>query len=400
LQLIGQVWRLMALFDIAIVGGGSVALATALALRAELGDSANIVVLEGCPAQAPVRQPVRAYAIAPDVRQFLETLGVWRMVAAEAAPVLRMDISDGRSGDTVRLPLLDLVGSAEAPLAHILSESALGAALRNQVAVCSIGMRNFTLESFERTGARLRLSGIGGAVIEASLAIGADGVQSAIRSIAGIKTHFSNYRQSAVVASLSIEVDHEGRAIQHFLPGGTFALLPMFGRRYSLVWSLPRQEADALVKADPAEFLAAVQRTAGHAFGAFGLVEPPAAFPLRLQLARELVGERLLLVGDAAHVVHPLAGQGLNLGFRDAAAAARILGSAVRLGLDIGNAESLSRYQTERRFPTALMAATTDSLNRLFSNDLLPLRILRDVGFGVVNRIPALKRALVLGAAR
>jgi 2-octaprenyl-6-methoxyphenol hydroxylase len=225
----------------------------------------------------------------------------------------------------------------------------------------------------------------------ARLLVAADGARSRLRSLAGITTVGWSYGQSGIVATVAHERPHGGRAEEHFLPGGPFAILPMAGNRASLVWTEPTATAERLVKGDRLLLEAELERRFGHKLGALELVDAPRAFPLSVAMARHFVRPRLALVGDAAHTVHPIAGQGLNLGYRDVAALAETLVEAHRLGLDIGTATVLERYQAWRRYDTFEMAAVTDGLNRLFSNDNPALRILRDVGLGVVDRLPRLK---------
>ncbi len=203
---------------------------------------------------------------------------------------------------------------------------------------------------------------------------------------------------------MSHERDHQGRAEEHFLPGGPFATLPLRdadgGRtRTSLVWTEPNAVAKRLMAADDFTFELELETRFGHKLGAFEVAGPRKAFPLGLTLARDFVRPRFALVGDAAHGIHPIAGQGLNLGFKDAAALAQVVVEAERLGLDIGSIDVLERYQRWRRFDTVQMGVVTDVLNRLFSNDIGPLRTLRTVGLGIVDRLPFLKRSFIDQAA-
>ena len=216
----------------------------------------------------------------------------------------------------------------------------------------------------------------------------ADGARSRLRAFAGISTVGWSYGQSGIVATVEHERDHGGRAEEHFLPGGPFAILPLKDRQASLVWTEPTDVAERLVNGDPLVFAVELERRFGHRLGAMQAIDQPQAFPLGLQIARRFVEPRFALVGDAAHRVHPIAGQGLNLGYRDVAALAETLVEAHRLGLDIGALTVLERYQSWRRFDTVEMGLTTDALNRLFSNDNPALRIMRDVGLGVVDRLP------------
>ena len=222
---------------------------------------------------------------------------------------------------------------------------------------------------------------------------------SALRQMAGIGVVSHDYRQAGVVTTIAHELPHEGTAFEHFRPAGPFASLPLTGNRSSLVWTESTAEA-ARLKALPLEQAAAeIEAAMGSSLGQVTVEEGLQSFPLRLQLAREFVGPRLALIGDAAHVIHPLAGQGLNLGLKDVAALGEAVIEALRLGLDHGAPEVLNRYETWRRFDTALMAAVTDNLNRLFSNDAAPLRALRDFGLGLVDRATPIKSALVGRAA-
>jgi 2-octaprenyl-6-methoxyphenol hydroxylase len=238
----------------------------------------------------------------------------------------------------------------------------------------------------------------------AALLVAADGARSKLRELSGIGWIQWPYRQTGIVATVAHERDHEGRAIEHFLPSGPFAILPLkpggpLGHRSSIVWTERSDAVPHLLALDEPDFLAELERRFGLQLGRIALETKPQAFPLAFGVARSFVGERLALLGDAAHVIHPIAGQGLNLGFHDAAALAEIVADAVRLGRDPGAADVLDDYEHARRVEITAMGVVTDGLNRLFSNDLLPVRLLRDLGLGLVDRLPTAKRFFIREAA-
>ena len=212
--------------------------------------------------------------------------------------------------------------------------------------------------------------------------------------MAGIKTVTWEYGQSGIVCTVAHERPHDGRAEEHFLPAGPFAILPLTGNRSSIVWTERTADAEKLVAGDELVFEVELEQRFGLKLGEIRVEGKPRAWPLGLTLARDFVAPRFALAGDAAHGIHPIAGQGLNLGFKDAAALAETVVEADRLGQDIGALDVLERYQRWRRFDTVQMGITTDVLNRLFSNDFGPLRALRDIGLGLVDRMPRLKEFL------
>jgi 2-octaprenyl-6-methoxyphenol hydroxylase len=238
-----------------------------------------------------------------------------------------------------------------------------------------------------------------GGDISARLLVGADGARSAVREAANIAVHGWDYDQSAIVTTVAHERDHNGRAEEHFLPAGPFAILPLTGKRSSIVWTETKAEAARIVALPDVEFHAELEKRFGLKLGDIEVAGPRRAFPLGLFTARSFIADRLALIGDAAHIIHPIAGQGLNMGLRDAAALAEVIADAARLGLDPGGADTLDRYQRWRRFDTMSMGVATDGLNRLFSNQSDALRIVRDVGLGLVERLPALKRVFIREAA-
>jgi 2-octaprenyl-6-methoxyphenol hydroxylase len=238
-----------------------------------------------------------------------------------------------------------------------------------------------------------------GGVIEASLLVAADGARSKLRERACIATHGWEYDQSGIVVTVGHERDHQGRAEEHFLPAGPFAILPLTGKRSSLVWTEKRAEAARIVALSEEDFHAELEQRFGLHLGEIKALDKPRAFPLGYFVARSFIGERLALVGDAAHVIHPIAGQGLNMGLKDVAALAEVIVDAARLGIDLGQADVLERYQRWRRFDTMAMGLATNSLNLLFSNRSTLLRTARDIGLGLVDRAPPLKSLFIRQAA-
>jgi len=273
----------------------------------------------------------------------------------------------------------------------------LAAAVASEPVIETHASERVTDFNTDEFGVEVRLGT--GAVIEAHLLVAADGKRSALRERAGIKCVGWSYPQIGIVATVAHARPHHGKAVQHFLPSGPFAILPLTGNRSSIVWTEERQRGNAIMAADEASFLAELTQRFGLRLGDIALAGPRQSFPLDLQIARSFVADRVALIGDAAHAVHPLAGQGLNIGMRDVAALAETIVEATRLGLDIGAAPQLERYERWRRFDNAFSAAVMDGLNRLFSNDSAPLRTLRDIGLGLVDRAPPLKRFLVREAA-
>jgi 2-octaprenyl-6-methoxyphenol hydroxylase len=238
-----------------------------------------------------------------------------------------------------------------------------------------------------------------GSKIAASLLIAADGAKSKLRERAGIATHGWEYDQSGIVVTVGHERDHEGRAEEHFLPAGPFAILPLTGKRSSLVWTERRAEAARIIALNEEEFHGELEQRFGLHLGEVRALDKPRAFPLSYFVARSFVAERLALVGDSAHVIHPIAGQGLNMGLKDVAALAEVVVDAARLGMDLGGADVLERYQRWRRFDTMAMGVATNSLNFLFSNQSTLLRTFRDLGLGIVDRTPPLKNLFIRQAA-
>jgi 2-octaprenyl-6-methoxyphenol hydroxylase len=231
------------------------------------------------------------------------------------------------------------------------------------------------------------------------LLVAADGARSQIRQGAGIATHGWTYDQSAIVTTVGHERDHGGRAEEHFLPAGPFAILPLKGNRSSIVWTEAKGEAERIVALPDDAFHAALEQRFKLHLGEINAVGARRVHPLGFFVARSFIAERIALVGDAAHVIHPIAGQGLNMGLKDVAALAEVIVDAARLGLDPGSATVLERYQRWRRFDTVTMGIATDGLNRLFSNRSDILRLVRDVGLGLVDRVPNLKRLFIREAA-
>ncbi|MEA2888905.1 MAG: 2-octaprenyl-6-methoxyphenol hydroxylase [Bradyrhizobium sp.] len=390
----------MAQLSIVIGGGAFAGLALALALRQGLGPEIPIVVADPALGVRPSRDP-RATAIVAACRRLFEAIGVWDQVAAESQPILDMVVTDSKLEDATRPVFLTFGGEVEPgePFAHMIENRHLIDALATRASTEGIDLRATTVAEFEARPDGVDVSLGDGATIDASLLVAADGARSKLRERAGIVTHGWDYDQSGIVVTVGHERDHGGGAEEHFLPAGPFAILPLKGPRSSLVWTENRAEAARIVALNEDEFHAELEQRVGLHLGEIKALDRPRAFPLGYFVARSFIGERLALVGDAAHVIHPIAGQGLNLGLKDIAALAEVIVDAARLGIDLGQADVLERYQRWRRFDTMAMGLATNSLNLLFSNKSALLRSVRDIGLGLVDRMPPLKGAFIRQAA-
>ena len=311
----------------------------------------------------------------------------------------RMEITDSKLADMVRPSFLEF-GEAEdgAPLAHIVEHQALARVLRAAAEREGVNFLAKPAAGFSQADETIEVQA-GDDLLAAKLLVAADGARSQLRARAKIQTVTTDYKQMGIVATIGHERDHDGVAVQHFLPAGTFAILPLTGKRSSIVWVESPEEAQRIVALPPAAFHEELLRRFGRKLGEIEVLSKARAYPLMLSIARSFIGERLALLGDAAHVVHPLAGQGLNLGLRDAAALAECITDAVRAGLDPGSPDVLTRYERWRRTDAVMLAGTTDGLNRLFSNDSDTLKLVRDVGLGIVARVPKLQQFFVAEAA-
>ncbi len=387
-------------FDVLIAGGGYVGLSLAVALKH--GDpDLTCAVIDPKPMNQLHTDP-RASAIAAAASRMLAQLGIWQDIQDKAQPVNEMIVTDSKLRDAMRPVFLTFDGEATdgEPFAHMMPNSIMMPALYEKAK--ALGVAFFapgTAGSFRVRPDLVELDLEGGTVLKGRLLAAADGVKSRLRELAGIRTVKWDYRQSGIVTTVKHERPHNGRAEEHFLPAGPFAILPLPGNRSSLVWTEKTTDAERLVRSDDFTFELELERRFGHHLGTLELDGPRRAYPLGLTLARDFVKPRFALIGDAAHGIHPIAGQGLNLGFKDVAALAETVVDARRLGQDPGGLDVLERYQRWRRFDTFQMGVVTDVLNRLFSNDSDILRAVRDFGLGLVDRMPTLKSGFIKEAA-
>lgn len=388
------------MIDTLVVGGGYVGLSLGLAVK-HAAPHLNVEIVEAAPAEV-WKKDQRASAVIAAATQMLTVLGVWDEILPQAQPITRMIVTDSRTADPVRPVFLTFDGDVaeDQPFAHMVPNVALVAALRAACEKLGVTIRHgLTATGFTAGDNAVSVDLSDGKTVEARLLVACDGVRSKLRDMAGIKTVSWDYGQSGIVTTVKHERPHEGCAEEHFLPAGPFAILPLTDNRSSLVWTERTADAERLLRADDLVFEEELERRFGHKLGRLSVVGDRKAFPLGLTLARDFVAPRFALAGDAAHGIHPISGQGLNLGFKDVAALAETVVEADRLGLDIGALTVLERYQTWRRFDTFRMGVTTDVLNRLFSNDIGPLRVLRDVGLGLVERMPKMKSYFIGEAA-
>jgi 2-octaprenyl-6-methoxyphenol hydroxylase len=337
----------------------------------------------------------RTSAIAYGSKLVFDGIGLWPRIADEAEPIREIRVADDNSPLFLHYDHQEL-GSNE-PLGYIVENRVLRRALfelaKNLPSLDILAPRTLGPMTADDTGAVATLAD--GTRIHARLVAAADGKDSPLRQAAGIRAVEWRYKQTGIVTTVAHERPHAGIAVEHFLPAGPFAILPMTGNRSSIVWTENAALAPHLTRLPEAEFAAELRARFGDFLGAIEPVGPRWAYPLSLMQAERYIDRRLALVGEAAHVIHPIAGQGLNVGIRDVAALAEAIVDARRLGLDIGDDSVLERYQRWRRLDAVLLAGVTDGLNRLFSNTIAPVKLARDIGLAAVNRLPPLKRLLM-----
>ncbi len=379
--------------DVLIAGGGPAGQCLALAL-AQAGLRA--ILLDPAAAAADAR----SYSLNVASVRMLGALGLWDGLAPDAQPILDIRVSDGRRGRGAS-PLhlhFDHAEIEEGPMGHMVEDRHLRPALSAALGAAGVERRAVSVTAQAPGPAGIAVTTDAG-TLHAPLLVGADGRGGGTAARAGIARTVKRYGQTSLVAMLGIERDHLGTAHQVFLPPGPLALLPMTGRRVSIVWTEAQEEAARVAALPDDAFLDHLRPLVGDLYGALDLLGGRHAYPLTLVLAERLVSERTALLGDSAHGVHPIAGQGLNAGMKDAAALAETLSDAARRGEDIGAAAPLAAYQRWRRFDAASLAAATDTVNRLFSNDDPLLRGLRRLGLGAASRLPGLRRAMIREAA-
>jgi 2-octaprenyl-6-methoxyphenol hydroxylase len=380
--------------DVIVGGGGMVGLTLALALAQ---GGLKVAVCDPVPASAltDAHFDGRVSALSYSSVRMFEALGVWDDLEQHAQPIEDILVTDASLGGTPSPFSLhfdsDELGQ---PMGYIAENrfirSALYAAADKAKNISLIAPAALT--ALEAGAAKVTASLSNGERIVVSLAVAADGRESPMREEMGLKTIGWSYPQIGIVATVEHERPHNGVAYEHFLPSGPFAILPMTGNRSSLVWTERDDLAPAMMALSEDDFDAEIAQRFGAHLGATKAAGPRWSYPLKFHLARGFVKPRFALAGDSAHGIHPIAGQGLNLGLKDAAALAETVLDAARLGLDIGAPDVLTRYERWRRFDSFTLAASTDALNRLFSNDIAPLRFARDLGLGIVDGLGPLRR--------
>jgi 2-octaprenyl-6-methoxyphenol hydroxylase len=391
-------------FDIVIAGASFTGLTLARSLGLALGGEARIAIIDRQQVPGTGRSPdPRAYAISAGSRRMLDALGVWRELESAAQAVERIDITDSRLENAIRPVLLSYDNHVlDGPATWIVEASRLKSALE-EAALNTPGIEVLAPAAISELSANTErhacLALEGGKTLRARLIAACDGRLSPIREAAGIKTVSWPHAQIGIVTTVTHQRPHQNRAIQHFLPAGPFAILPMTHNRSCITWTEEESRARAILELGEPEFLEEVERRFGHRLGALSLGGGRAGWPLEFRMARNLVAARVALVGDAVRSVHPIAGQGLNLGLRDVAALTECVADSMRLGLDPGDAMSLERYARWRHFDSVASAAAFEAIDRLFSSDSRLLRTARDVGLGIVDRLPGLKSAIVSEAS-
>ena len=384
--------------DIIIVGGGLNGPTLALAL-AQAGLRSTVIDALPAPKRRLPNFDGRSYALALASMRLLRGIGLWDAVADHTQPMLEIKVTDGRAGEGPSPWMLhfDHAEIEEGPMGYMVEDRHLRKALLAAMdASDDITQLSGETVVSQTTGTVTLASG---KTTSGKLIIGADGRASGTAERAGIKRTGWGYGQTAIVCAVAHEKPHGGIAHQFFMPTGPLAILPLTGKRCSIVWSETESRATEIMAMNDTDFLDALRPAFGSFLGEISTTGKRFSYPLGLTIAKRFIADRVALVGDAAHGVHPIAGQGLNAGLRDVAALVDVLTDAKQRGEDFGSAAVLARYESWRRFDTATLAAATDTFNRLFSNDNPLLRAVRDIGMGAINTVPGLRRTFIREAA-
>lgn len=387
--------------DILIVGGGLNGPALALAL-AQSGFTVTVVDSLPQTARKNAAFDGRAYALALSSVRLLRAIGIWNRVADHSQPMLDIKVSDGRAGEgpSPFFMHFDHAEIEEGPMGYMLEDRYLRRAfldaMQETPGITQI-RDTVTGQQVDAQGVRVTLAS--GKTLAARLLVGSDGRTSGTAQRAGIQRTGWGYGQTALVAAIEHELPHHGVAHQFFMPPGPLAILPLPGNVSSIVWSESDATAARFAALSDADFMQVLRPRFGDFLGQIKIKGKRFTYPLNLTLANSFVAERVALIGDAAHGMHPIAGQGLNAGLRDVAALTQVLNEARQRGEDISAPDVLARYQQWRRFDTATLAVVTDMTNKLFSNDNPLLRLGRDLGMGAINAIPKLRRGFIREAA-
>ena len=390
-------------FDIAVAGGSFAGLALARGLVQALGPDLRIAIIDRASRSGTMPSDNRAFAIWAGAKAVLQNLGVWQAIASEAQPMTSIEISDSALSDGIRPTRLtyDALTAEGEPVAYMVPAAVLSAALfnsiKNEPSVTWIAPAEAESLTLGEHAAEVALRD--GSLISASLVVAADGKTSKLRDAAGIKVLRRSYDQTGIVTTVKFSEPHNGIAIQHFLPGGPFAILPLKGNRACITWSSEREEAARVMALDDDGFVSELDLRIGGRFGSIALDGPRQSWPLDIVIPRELVARRFVLIGDAAHGVHPIAGQGVNLALRDAAALIEVIADAARLGLDIGAGSHLEIYQRWRRFDSLMSASVYDGLNRIFGVDNMVVRAGRGAALGALDHVGSVKKLILAEAA-
>jgi 2-octaprenyl-6-methoxyphenol hydroxylase len=389
--------------DILIVGGGLNGPALALAL-AQTGLRSTVIDALPGGVQTDDNFDGRGYALALASQRLLAGIGVWDQVAPQSQPMLEIKVSDGRAGEGPLSPFFlhfDHAEIEEGPMGFMLEDRflrrALAEAMEASDLITVLNGETVTAQTTDTAGVTLTLAS--GGTLHGKLLVGADGRRSGTAERAGIKRSGWDYGQTALVCAIEHDLPHNGTAHQFFMPPGPLAILPLPGNMSSIVWSETHENAALFHSLSDEDYMQVLRPRFGDFLGEIRLVGNRFTYPLNLTVANSFTAERLALIGDAAHGMHPIAGQGLNAGLRDVGALAHVITHALRRGEDFASELVLDRYQEWRRFDTSTLALTTDLTNKLFSNDNPLLRLGRDLGMGALNALPGLRRTFIREAA-